>query len=91
MLLNLCVKRYLANVHILSDNNTTVYYINAMKGRKSRSCNKIAREIWFWCLKKEIWLSAAHIPGSIDTVADRWSRIFNDHTEWMPNPKYLTK
>lgn len=58
---------------------------------KSRSCNKIAREIWYWCINKEIWLSAAHIPGSKNTVADRCCRIFNNHTEWMLNPKIFNK
>lgn len=37
---------------------------------KSRYCNKIAREIWYWCINKEIWLSAGHIAGSKNTVAD---------------------
>jgi hypothetical protein len=57
-----------------------------MGGSKSISCNKIAREIWFWCMNREIWISAAHIPGAKNTIADRCSRVFNDHTEWMLNP-----
>lgn len=88
---SLCKKISCAHVHILSDNTTTVCYINAMGGSKSRSCNKITREIWFWCINKEIWLSASHIPGSKNTVADRCSRVFNDHTEWMLNPKIFNK
>lgn len=67
----LCKNISCAHVQILSDNTTTVCYINAMGGSsKSRYCNKIAREIWYWCINKEIWLSAGHIAGSKNTVAD---------------------
>ena len=51
--------------HILvqSDNTTTVSYINAMGGIKSIPCNDMATVIWKWCIQRDIWLSATHIPG----------------------------
>jgi len=42
--------------------------------------------MWFWCVDRNIWLTAAHLPGSQNTQADHASRIFNDQTEWKLNP-----
>lgn len=42
----------------------------------------------------QIWLTAAHIPGKENTVADKTSRVFNDRTEWQLNQnlfKQITK
>ena len=30
----------------------------------SDSCNSLAKEIWEWCIARDIWVSVAHIPGS---------------------------
>ena len=79
------------HIQILFDNTTTVCYINAMGGSKSRSCKKLAREIWVWCMSRKIWLSSAHIPGVKNTIADRCCRVFKDHTEWMLDPKLFNK
>ncbi|KAK3092616.1 hypothetical protein FSP39_005025 [Pinctada imbricata] len=85
--------RDMTNVHIqiLSDNTTTVCYINAMGGSHSRTCNDIARTVWLWCLERNIWVSAAHIPGSENVIADKCSRVFNDQTEWMLDIKIFDK
>ena len=88
---SMCKEVAQTHIQILSDNTTTVCYINAMGGSKSRSCNKIAREIWVWCMNRKIWLSSAHIPGVKNTIADRCSRVFKDHTEWMLDPKLFNK
>ena len=40
-----------AHVRILVDNTTTVAYINEMGGTKWILCDKVAREIWGWCMK----------------------------------------
>ena len=70
--------------HILvqSDNTTTVSYINAMGGIKSIPCNDMATVIWEWCIQRDIWLSATHIPGSENIEADKESRALRDSTEW---------
>ena len=52
------------HVQIYSDKTTSVNYINAMGGTHSRECNTIAKDIWQWCIDKQIWLTAAHIPGT---------------------------
>ena len=76
---------HMRDTHILLrlDNTTAVAYINNMGGTKSLPCNKVALEIWGWCSKRNIWVSAAHLPGSQNTAADALSRKFNDNVEWM--------
>jgi dihydroxyacetone kinase len=56
--------------------------INNMGGIKSEDLNSLSKDIWNWCCDKNIWLSAAHIPGKCNS-ADIESRVFNDNVEWM--------
>ena len=53
-----------------------------MGGVKSQQLNDLAVHIWSWCIERQIWLSAAHIPGA-ENDADYLSRNFNDNVEWM--------
>ena len=66
------------------DNTTAVSYINSMGGR-SPSCNQITQELWVWCANQGIWLSAAHIPGEENVLADKESRAKRSDTEWKLN------
>ena len=75
--------RYNIHVRVMSDNNTAVSYINSMGGCRSLECNSIAKDIWDWAIDKDIWLSAAHIPGSSNIDADQLSRNLNLDLEWM--------
>jgi len=52
-----------------------------MGGTYSLECNKIAREIWTWCIQRNIWVTAISLPGKENVDADRESRTFNDNTE----------
>ena len=54
-----------------------------MGGVKSETCNDMALQIWEWCIARQIWLSARHIPGSQNIQADRASRAFKDSIEWF--------
>ena len=54
-----------------------------MGGVHLRECHAIAKDIWQWCIDKQIWLTAAHIPGTKNVEADRESRYFSDNKEWM--------
>ena len=56
-------------------------------GGTKQSCNMITRDIWQWCIQRNIWLSACHLPGVENTEADRESRLNHDNTEWQLNPK----
>jgi hypothetical protein len=79
-----CFGKNMKGVHVRLqlDNSTAVCYINAFGGMKSQTCNILAKQIWAWCIERDIWLSAAHIPGVTNVEADRASRVFNDRTEW---------
>ena len=68
------------------DNTTAVSYINSMVGR-SPNCNQITRELWVWCANQGIWLSAAHIPGKKNVLADKESMAKRSDTEWKLNPE----
>ena len=81
-LLSLCNNTKIKHIKIMIDNMTAVSYINHMRGSKSMACNSISREIWKWAETHKIWISAAHIPGVENTLADEHSRNFNDPTEW---------
>ncbi|CAG2245706.1 unnamed protein product [Mytilus edulis] len=70
------------HVKVLTDNTTAVAYINNIGGSKSLDCNEISRSLWLLCIENGIWLSCTHIPGKLNTEADKKSRIFNDQTEW---------
>ena len=53
-----------------------------MGGTHSKSMNYLTRCIWLWCITRNIWLSAIHIPRSENEVADFYSRNFRENTEW---------
>ena len=44
--------------------------------------NKLARQIWEFAIARDLWLSAAHIPGAQNIEADEASRVLDDRTEW---------
>ena len=67
------------------DNTTAVAYVNALGGKKEL-CNKLARNIWEWCIQRNIWISACYLPGVLNVEADRQSRLDHDNTEWQLNP-----
>ena len=55
----------------MTDNSTAVAYINNMGGSKSNDCNEISRQVWLWCINEGIWLTCSHIPGILNTEADK--------------------
>lgn len=69
------------HVKIMTDNTCAKAYINNMGGIKSEKMNMLSRKIWFWCMNRNIWISADHVPGK-NNVADKFSREFNDSVEW---------
>ena len=66
------------HIRIHSDNSTAVAYINHVGETHSKGMNYLSKCIWLWCLARNIWLSAIHIPGSDNEVADlNYSRNLN--------------
>ena len=37
----------------------------------SECCNALTVEIWKWCAEHDIWLTAAHIPGTANVQESR--------------------
>jgi hypothetical protein len=52
-----------------------------MGGIKSQKMNKLSLDMWLWCMNRNVWISADHIPGE-NNIADKFSREFNDSVEW---------
>ena len=75
----------LRNTHIrlLIDNTIAIAVLNHMGTSHSKPCNRLGKEIWEWCIIRNIWISAAHIPGVHNITADLESRKTNSSTEWM--------
>ena len=44
------------HIRIYSDNTTAVNYINSMGGTHSMECNSVAKDIWLFCIERNIWL-----------------------------------
>ena len=55
------------NAHIQPqlDNTTAVAYLNKMGGCKSMEFDRLAQEIWGWCIQRKIWVSAPHTAGNL--------------------------
>ena len=67
-----CFCSHMNNCHIQIqiDNTTALAYINNMGGSKSKELNQLAVQIWEWCISRNIWLTAVHIPGYCSWQAD---------------------
>ena len=82
----LSIKAFISNkrncfVHLLSDNTTTVMCINN-QGSTKKACNIITRELWVWCIVRNNWITASHLPGVDNIEADKKSRCLGLETEW---------
>ena len=88
---SLCPNVTKKHIQIMSDNMTTIAYINNQGGTK-RTCNQITRNIWEWAIQRQILLSATHIPGIKNVEADRESRLHKkSHSEFMLNPEIFER
>ena len=79
------------HVKIFSDSQVGVQLINKMGTTKSSICNDIVKNIWLFCVKNKIWITAAHIPGAENVIADYESRKSYKDAEWMLNPEIFQK
>ena len=65
---------------------TAMTFINKMGGTHSEPLCQLALSLWQWCLEREIFLVAVHLPGLENVVADQESRAMGDRCDWMLDP-----
>ena len=53
------------------DNTTAVAYIQNMGGTRAPTCNTLAKSLWAWCISRNIWVMADHLPGKLNVVANK--------------------
>ena len=63
-------------VLVATDNATVVSYINKEGGMRSGPLCALLWRILTWCTRKQVTLKARHIPGWLNVVADKLSRLF---------------
>ena len=79
---SLCKNMKDTAIMLRMDNSTAVAYVNKMGGSKSEACDFVAKEIWNWGIERNIWLTASHIPGINNGIADGLSRGESTNKEW---------
>lgn len=86
-----CYTSNLSNCYILCrvDNTTAVATINRMGSVRFIRLNIIARKIWSWCEKRNIFIFASYINTKENIEADKASRKIQKETEWsLSNDAY---
>ena len=75
-------------VLIATDNTTVVAYVNKEGGMRSGPLCGLLWRIMTWCTKNQVTLGARHIPGRLNVVADKLSRLGQIiQTEWSLHPQ----
>lgn len=64
------------------DNTTAISYVNRMGGVQLKILSNLAKEIWMWCEKKNIWIFASYISSENNVEADEESRRLQANTEF---------
>ena len=83
------VKTSHKHIKIMSDNTTAIHCINKMGTSNSMECHHEVLKIWKWAIIHKNYLSTAHIPGKLNTVAHKEPRSNHVDTEWMLQSKFL--
>ena len=78
------------HVKLYTDNVTTMACINK-QGSTKIACNNLTREIFLWCQKTDTKITAIHIAGKLNVIADFMSRRDKSQTEWMLNVDIFRK
>ena len=79
------------HVKIFSDSRVGVHIINKMGRTESSICNDIVMNIWLFCFKNKIWITAAQITGAENVITGYESRKSYKDAEWMLNPEIFQK
>ena len=75
-------------VLVATDNTTVVSYINKEGDRRPDPLCALLWRILTWCTRKQVILKARDIPGQLNVVADKLSRLGQTiQTEWFLLPE----
>ena len=75
-------------VLVATDNTKVVSYINKEGGMRSGPLCVLLWRILTWCTRQQVTLKARHIPGWLNVVADKLSRLGQTiQTEWSLLPE----
>ena len=70
------------HVRLRMDNTSAVAYVNRLGRTRSLGLSNLALAQWEWALKQNIFLSAEHLAGRMNVMADWQSRHFLDSSNW---------
>ena len=70
-------------IHLRMDNQTAVFYMNRMGGTHSPVLSRLAIQLWRWCLERNLSITAEHLQGVDNCVADEESRAVQSTAEWQ--------
>ena len=74
------------HVVAMTDNSTVVGQVRNQGGTKTRELTEMTTDLLLWTQRNQIQLSARHIPGKLNTVADQLSRAHSPPPgEWALN------
>jgi len=79
------------HIQLRMDNSSAVAYVNRLGGCHSQRLDDLASTMWHWAWSKDNHLSAVHIPGVSNTLADTLSRRFQDRLEWKLDPRLFQR
>ena len=65
-------------------------YIN-QGGTVSKTLVTLTRDLWMWCLERNIHIQAQHISGVLNYRADTESRTLKDRSDWSLDKDTFSK
>lgn len=77
-------------VNIISDNITTIAYINHFGGTRSPQLMELATSLWTWCLKTGTRIRTTYVPSAFNP-ADAPSRRLTGQLEWSIDRSFFGK
>ena len=63
------------------DNMSAVTYENKLGGTVSQNLTALTKDLWLWCLQRDITLIAEQLLGIQNTIADEESHVMKNRTD----------
>jgi len=73
------------HIHVFTDSSVAVSCISRFGSCKPH-LNDITRDIWIHCMNRDNFITASHIAGKHNIIADKLSRNHRIELEWKLNP-----